>query len=140
MKLFFYGVLMGEVAPPPVRSLLAGIGPGQPATVRGTIYAVTGPGGAYPVLLPGDDLVHGRMHDAGNVDLAALDRFESVDPVDPLAGEYRREEITAVDGEGESHVVQAYLWNGELDQQNELIPDGDFAVWLMQSGYLPFGQ
>ncbi|MCP5395552.1 MAG: gamma-glutamylcyclotransferase [Sphingomonadaceae bacterium] len=139
MKLFFYGVLMGDVAPPRVQELLAGIGPGQPATVRGTLYAVPDPRGAYPVLLPGSGLVHGRLHEAGRVNIAALDRFEGVDPDDPLAGEYRREEVEALDAGGARHAVQAYLWNREPDARLERVASGDFASWLAQSGQRAFG-
>ena len=137
--LFFYGVLIGEVAPPRVRQLLAGIGPGQPATVPGRLYAIPDPRGAYPVMLPGAGIVHGRLHEAGSVDLAGLDAFEGVDPHDPLAGEYRRVAVMARLADGREVAAQAYLWNREVTAALVPLPAGDFARWLAGSGHAPFG-
>jgi gamma-glutamylcyclotransferase (GGCT)/AIG2-like uncharacterized protein YtfP len=137
--LFFYGVLIGEIAPPRVRQLLAGIGPGQAATVRGTLYAVPDARGAYPVLLPGEGLVHGWLHEAGSVDLAALDRFEGVDPDDPMSGEYRREAVLAMLADGSTVEAQAYLWNRQVHDGLERLAEGDFARWLAGSGHAAFG-
>lgn len=137
--LFFYGVLIGEIAPPRVQRLLEGIGPGQAATVHGTLYAVPDARGAYPVLLPGEDLVFGQVHEAGRVDLAALDEFEGVDPVDPLAGEYRREAVRATLAEGRMVEAQAYLWNRPAHDGLVRLAEGDFARWLAGSGYAAFG-
>lgn len=132
-------MLIGEIAPPRVQELLAGIGPGQAATVPGTLYAVPDPRGAYPVLLPGDAAVHGRVHEAGSVNLTALDAFEGVDPHAPRAGEYRREVVAATLANGIVVEAQAYLWNRQVSDVLVPLPGGDFASWLAASGYAAFG-
>lgn len=139
MKLFFYGVLMDHVAGGPVRDLLSGIGPGVPAWTCGTLYAVPDPQGWYPALLPGAGRVRGMLHDAGAVDLAALDRFEGVDPVHPSAGDYHRAEIAVETAAGEPAQAFAYLWNHRPAAGLIHLPDGDFSCWLKQMGYRPFG-
>lgn len=122
MHLFFYGLLQGDVAPGPVRELLAGIGPGLPATARGKLYAVRDDTGAFPAMIEGEGEVRGMLHEAGSVDLAALDAFEGA--------EYRRIEIEVSGGQ----VAQAYLWAGPVDGL-EPIPHGDFARWLRETGH-----
>jgi gamma-glutamylcyclotransferase (GGCT)/AIG2-like uncharacterized protein YtfP len=138
MHLFFYGVLLGSVAEGTVRELLAGIGPGRPATTGGRLYAVPDVRGAYPVLVPGAGVVHGMVHEAGGVDLDALDRFEGVDPHEPSAGEYRRESREA-DVAGEGRVMaDAYLYNRTIAADFVPIHHGDFARWLRETGTRPF--
>jgi gamma-glutamylcyclotransferase (GGCT)/AIG2-like uncharacterized protein YtfP len=124
MRLFFYGILQGDVAQGPVRELLAGIGPGIQATARGKLYAVRNEAGAYPAMVAGDGEVRGMLHEAGSVDLARLDAFEGA--------EYRRTEIE-VGGES----AQAYLWAGSTDGL-ELIAHGDFARWLRETNLSPY--
>ncbi|HTM95473.1 MAG TPA: gamma-glutamylcyclotransferase family protein [Croceibacterium sp.] len=121
MHLFFYGILQGDLAEGPVRDLLAGIGSGVPATARGRLYAVRNEAGAYPAMVAGEGEVRGMLHEAGSVDLAALDVFEGT--------EYRRAEIE-VDG---GQVAQAYLWAGSTDGL-EPITHGEFALWLRENG------
>jgi len=127
--LFFYGVLIADIAPPPVQRLLAGIGPGRPATARGTLYAVDDPEGAHPAMTAGDGKVRGMLHEAGSVDLAGLDAFEGED--------YRRSAIVA-ECAGEEIAAEAYVWVAGT-QRLEPIPDGDFARWLADSGLAPIG-
>lgn len=128
-QLFFYGVLIGAIAPPPVLRLLAGIGPGRPATARGLLFAVDDPDGAHPAMIPGGGIVTGMLHTAGSVDITGLDAFEGAD--------YRRSPIR-VRCDGVEVEAEAYLWvaaTGGL----ETIPDGDFAGWLAASGRAPIG-
>lgn len=139
MKLFFYGVLMGEVAPPRVQAMLRGIGPGEPASMRGLLYAVADPEGAHPAMIPGEGVVHGRLHAAGRVDLAALDAFEGYDPANPTAGEYRREAVTVRCADGREAQAEAYFWNRPVDRRLSPIAGGDFAAWLAESGLRPIG-
>ncbi|WP_162935713.1 gamma-glutamylcyclotransferase family protein [Tsuneonella amylolytica] len=127
--LFFYGVLIADIAPPRVQRLLAGIGPGRPATARGTLYAVDDPEGAHPAMTEGEGTVRGMLHEAGSVDLAGLDAFEGAD--------YRRSPIVA-ECEGEAVAAEAYVWVSDTDGL-EPIPDGDFARWLAGSGLAPIG-
>jgi len=138
MFLFFYGVLLGSVAEGPVRELISAIGPGRPASARGDLYAVPDPCGWYPVLVPGAGRVRGMVHEAGGVDVAALDRFEGVDPSDPMAGEYRREELTVETDDGETLAAFAYLWNRAPTPELAPIADGDFAGWLGLRGERSF--
>lgn len=127
--LFFYGVLIAGIAPPPVQRLLAGIGPGRPATARGTLFAIDEPDGAHPAMIAGEGIVRGVLHEAGSVDLAALDAFEGAD--------YLRSPLMVL-CEGEEIAAQAYVFVGPTDGL-EPIPDGDFARWLAASGLDPIG-
>jgi gamma-glutamylcyclotransferase (GGCT)/AIG2-like uncharacterized protein YtfP len=121
MHLFFYGILQGDIAEGPVRDLLAGIGPGQAATAQGHLYAVRNEAGAYPAMVAGDGTVHGMLHEAGSVDLDALDVFEGE--------EYVRADIT-IDG---GRTAQAYLWAGPVEGL-EPIEQGSFGGWLRANG------
>lgn len=137
MRLFFYGVLLGEVASPAIRTLLAGLGHGERATTQGTLFAVPDPAGWYPVLLDGKQQVTGALHEAGMVDLAALDRFEGVDPADPRAGEYRRAAISVTGQTGLAVSAHAYLYNHAPGPGFVPIGHGDFARWLRETGNRP---
>ena len=136
--LFFYGVLLAEVASERITAMLVGLGPGRSATAPGMLYAVPDARGWYPVLLPaeqfGNGFVRGMVQEAGSVDFAALDRFEGVDPHDPRAGEYRREPIRVAPEAGEPLMADAYLYNREPEPTFEQIPHGDFARWLRETG------
>ncbi len=127
--LFFYGVLLTEIAPPPVKRLLAGIGAGRPATAGGTLWAVDDPAGAHPAMTMGNGVVKGALHEAGTVDLAGLDAFEGA--------AYARTPIT-VQCEGEAVSAEAYIWVAPTDGL-EPISDGDFARWLRESDRPPIG-
>jgi len=139
--LFFYGVLLGEVASARIGAMLAGLGPGRPAVARGTLYAVQIPSGWYPVLLAGEGPaahpIRGMVHEAGSVDIAALDRFEGVDSADPHAGEYRREPISITPYDAAPLMADAYLYNHAPAPAFEPIPHGDFARWLRETGRKP---
>lgn len=128
-RLFFYGILQWELAEEPVRALLAGLGPGWPAATRGMLYAVRSARGAYPALLPGgapkDSWVRGMVHEAGEVDLDALDAFEGA--------EYRRAEVELEDG----GLAEAYLWVGPIEGLEPIL-HGDFARWLGEQGERPY--
>ena len=134
--LFFYGVLLADVASARIAAMLNGLGPGRAATATGVLYAVPDPRGWYPVLLPGDGEVHGMVHEAGTVDIAGLDRFEGVDPQDPRAGEYRREVVPVSVGET-TFEAQAYLYNRDPALGFAHIAHGDFARWLRETGNSP---
>ena len=135
--LFFYGVLLGEVASDRIAAMLAGIGPGNPAIASGVLYAVIDRAGSYPVLLPGEGEVRGAVHEVGSVDLAVLDRFEGVDPNDPRAGEYRREAIRVIPATGSPLEADAYLYNHAPGPALVPIRHGDFARWLRETGNQP---
>jgi hypothetical protein len=78
------------------------------------------------------------VHEAGGVDLGALDRFEGVDPHEPTAGEYRREPLEA-DVAGRGRVMaDAYLYNRAIGADFVPIPHGGFARWLRETGTRPF--
>lgn len=127
MDLFLYGVLMRGAAAWP---FLAGLGAGRAARTYGALFAIPDPQGWYPALLPGNDVVHGLLHDAGRVDLAAVDAFEGA--------EYRRGSVM-VEVAGQTVAAQAYLWQGVLPGGAQQIAHGDFARWLAETGRAPFG-
>jgi len=137
MLLFFYGVLLDSVAEGRVRTMLRGLGPGQPATTSGRLYAVAESGRFYPALIPGEGMARGMVHEAGTADLAALDRFEDVWP--DGTGEYRRQPIQISAGGG-SLIADAHLYNRAVSANLVLIPHGDFARWLRETGARAFAQ
>ncbi len=114
---------------------LEGLGLGAPATTHGALYAIPTPQGWYPALIPTQmrygTIVHGTIHDASAVDMAAVDAFEGED--------YLRQAIP-VDGwsgYGDTE-AQAYIWQGDLPDGAEPIPQGDFVEWLEVTGNAPY--
>jgi len=126
--LFFYGVLREGVGDWP---FLAGLGLGAPATVDGALFAIPDAGGWYPALVLTQarfaTAIHGTLHDAGDVDIAAIDAFEG--------DGYARQtvEVDGWDGFGDTR-AQAYIWTGELPDRAEPIAHGDFVRWLEETG------
>ena len=137
MLLFFYGVLLGSVAEGRVWAMLRGLGPGQPATTSGQLFAIAERGRFYPALVPGEGTVCGMVHEAGSVDLVTLDRFEDVRP--DGTGEYRRGPIQISMGGG-TGITDAYLYNRCVSAELVRIPHGDFARWLRETGARAFAQ
>ncbi|MGB3711970.1 MAG: gamma-glutamylcyclotransferase family protein [Erythrobacter sp.] len=129
---FFYGVLREGVGDWP---FLEGLGLGAPATVDGALFAIPDAGGWYPALVLTQaryaTAIHGTLHEAGSVNLAAIDAFEGQD--------YARQEV-AVDGweAGGETRAQAYIWTGDLPDGAEPIPHGDFVRWLEETGRRAF--
>ncbi len=132
MHLFFYGVLREGLGDWP---FLAGIGPGRPARTSGALFAIADPDGWYPALLHDDGSeaaeVVGALHDAGGVDLAAMDAFEGPD--------YTRSAIPVQVG-GETITAGTYLWTAPVPPGSPRIVHGDFARWLAETGHSPFGR
>ncbi len=130
--LFFYGVLQEGLGDWP---FLTGLGLGSPATVTGALYAIPDEAGWYPALIPTQarfaTAVHGTIHEAGAVDLAAIDAFEGAD--------YARHpvEVDGWDGFGET-VADAYVWTGDLPVGAEPIASGNFVEWLEETGRTAF--
>ena len=127
--LFLYGVVRAEVAGSMAEPLLNGLGPGWSATVPGELWALPDPRGWYPALLPGEGAVQGMLHEAGDVDLAAVDAAK--------AAEYRRAPVTVTSDSGEAPAT-AWFYTADLPAGAELVPDGDFNVWLAETGHTPF--
>jgi gamma-glutamylcyclotransferase (GGCT)/AIG2-like uncharacterized protein YtfP len=127
--LFFYGVLRPDIAGETVRPLLHGLGPGWEATVPGTLWAVPDPAGWYPALVAGEGKVEGLLHEAGDVDMDALARFEGPD--------YTLTRVTATMETGELPAL-AWIYTAELPAGAERIAVGDFADWLAETGHQPF--
>ena len=135
-RLFFYGVLRADVAD---WDFLRGIGPGIPATARGTLRAVPTPQGWYPAMTAGAGAVHGLVHEAAMLDIAAVDRFEGYHPADPAGSEYLRSTIRVATADA-SLEADAYLWNCAGSDDLVAIPHGDFARWLAETGNRPFAR
>lgn len=127
--LFLYGVLRADRIDADAPPLLAGLGPGWAATVTGELWALPDPRGWYPALRPGTGTVQGMLHEAGDVDLAALDAAK--------APEYRRDAVTVVSDSGELPAT-AWLHAAALPDGAEPVPDGDFTAWLAETGRTPF--
>ena len=132
MHLFFYGVLREDVAQ---WDFLEGLGRAYPASVSGLLFAIPSGKQFYPALLPMNTrdavAVRGAVHEAGAVDLAAVDEFEGPD--------YDRRELKIEGPEGEM-IAEAYVWVSELPEGAEPIAHGDFARWLKDTGNEPLSE
>lgn len=134
--LFFYGVLQEGLGPDDGGwDFLAGLGLGSPATTQGALYGIPADGGWYPGLIPTQARfathVHGMIHEASAVDIAAVDAFEGAD--------YTRMPISVDgwDGYGDT-IADAYIWTAELPDGAQPIPGGNFAEWLKETGRTPY--
>lgn len=139
--LFFYGILQEVLGPDGGDwPFLAGLGMSAPATTTGALYAIPAAGGEgatgwFPALVLTharySTVVHGMIHDAGEVDLAAVDAFEGA--------EYTRQPVAVDgwDGFGET-LADAYVWTADLPDGAEPIASGNFAEWLAQTGRRPW--
>lgn len=81
------------------------------ATARGILLD----NGWYPMMIPGDGVVHGEVYKVDDSTMARLDRLEGHPHV------YRRERITLLDPKV---TVWTYLWTG--DRTFPVVNDG---VW-----------
>lgn len=132
--LFFYGVLREGVAD---WDFLAGLGHGSPATTMGALYAIPAGSAWYPALIPAQARdavpVHGTIHAAGDVDLAAIDAFEGPD--------YARRELVIDEGDrfGATR-AEVYVWISDLPPGAVPIAHGDFVRWLAETGNAPLSQ
>lgn len=134
--LFFYGILLEGLGPDGGDwPFLRGLGMGAPATTTGALYAIPASDGWFPALVLTQarysTVVHGMIHEAGEVDLAAVDAFEGA--------EYARQAVPVDgwDGYGET-LADAYVWAGDLPEGAEPIASGDFAAWLKETGRRPW--
>lgn len=134
--LFFYGVLLEGLGPDGGDwPFLRGLGMGAPATTHGALYAIPSEQGWYPALIRTQarfsSVVHGMIHEAGEVDIAAIDAFEGA--------EYTRQAvpIDGWDGYGET-LADTYLWTADLPAGAQMIVSGDFAEWLSVTGRRPY--
>ena len=130
--LFFYGVLQEGLGPDGGDwPFLEGLGLGAPATVQGALYAIPTDCGWHPALIPTQarfaTIVHGSIHEASEVDIAAVDAFEGAD--------YARQAISVDgwDGYGDTQ-ADAYIWTAQLPEGAEPIASGNFAEWLKETG------
>lgn len=130
--LFFYGILQDGLGPGGGDwPFLAGLGLGSPATTTGALYAIPGEGGWFPALVLTQarfsTIVHGAIHEASAVDIAAVDAFEGA--------EYTRTSVPVDgwDGYGETQ-AHAYVWTAELPEGAVPIASGNFVQWLSETG------
>jgi gamma-glutamylcyclotransferase (GGCT)/AIG2-like uncharacterized protein YtfP len=127
--LFFYGVLMPELATGRMAELVALLAPGQAASVAGDLYAIADPEGHHPAMVAGAGRVFGRLHQLGErfgaAELAELDAYEG--------SAYARLPVTAQLSDGSIVAAEAYLW---LSSTHDLAPilHGDFARYLAETG------
>ena len=104
---------------------------GAPATTTGALYAIPAASGWFPALILTQarysTVVHGMIHEAGDVDLAAVDAFEGAD--------YTRQPVPVDgwDGYGDTR-ADAYVWTAGLPPGAEPIAGGNFAEWLRATG------
>jgi gamma-glutamylcyclotransferase (GGCT)/AIG2-like uncharacterized protein YtfP len=131
-ELFFYGVLMPELATGRMAELVALLEPGLAATVEGQLFAIADPEGHHPAMIAGEGAVHGRLHRLGArfgaAELAEMDAYEGSD--------YARQLVEARLGEGTQVSAEAYVWTGPTADLTP-IAHGDFARYLSESGAPP---
>lgn len=127
--LFFYGVLMPELATGRMAELVALLEPGRPASVAGDLYAIADPEGHHPAMVSGSGWVHGRLHLPGPqfsaAELAEFDAYEGA--------LYPRRPVVARLSDGTEVDCDAYVWAGEIADLAP-IPHGDFARYLAETG------
>ncbi|MEO0907012.1 MAG: gamma-glutamylcyclotransferase family protein [Pseudomonadota bacterium] len=133
--LFFYGTLREGVGDWP---FLTGLGLGAEATTQGALYAIPHKGGWRAALFPTQARfaanVVGTLHEAGEVDLAAIDAFANGAFA---TGAFVRQ-LVEVDGwSGAGDMADTYIWSGDLPDGAEPIAHGDFARWLEETGRRP---
>ncbi len=126
-RIFFYGSLR-----PPfdtqrrigIASLVRHLGS---ARVRGTLHDL----GAYPALTEGPGVVVGDLYEVADDRLAdVLDPFEGLDPEDPAASLYLREELDLVTPAGTAWV---YRHHRPLDPET-MVSSGDWVTHLRNAG------
>jgi gamma-glutamylcyclotransferase (GGCT)/AIG2-like uncharacterized protein YtfP len=129
MRLFVYGVLLGEAAQGAAGQLVRGLDRPIPCIATGHLYAVQDPGGWFPAFVPDPDGgdVHGAMHSVTMAELAAIDLFERV------GEDYERRSVQLACGDGVYMAAGAYVWRRETDGL-ERIEHGRFLQWLEETG------
>ncbi len=133
--LFVYGVLIRELAQGRAAELIAPLGPGTRASVRGALYALQQDGGGwYPILLPdpAGGEVHGVVHPARGVDWPAMDDFE--DAHGGPDAEYARRVLPVAGAGIPAGEAFVYCFARILPADAEPIAHGDFAKWLSETG------
>lgn len=143
LPFFFYGTLGEGMDNPTITAIRPKLGPGRPATARGSLFALPDRDGWYPGLLPGggEALVRGVLYAPGAeftaADLARLDAYEAFDPADEAASEYVRREVEVTTADRELSRAQAYLYNRPLPPGARRIEHGSFAAFLSANGLRP---
>ena len=134
MRLFIYGTLLDGLAHGEAARLVAGLPPGEPASVAGGLRLVEEPLGCYPVLVPGvEGRVIGQVIDCPDDPtwLAELDAYEGPD--------YGRWMVTAQLKDGTEVEAAAYICLIVDTGGLEPVPHGDFARFIAESGRSVFG-
>ncbi len=135
-NLFLYGILQDGLGPHEGDwPFLKGLGQGCPATTRGALYGIPASDGWFPALIRAQGqttaIIHGAIHEASAVDIAAVDAFEG--------SEYTRMAIPVEGGQARGvATAHAYIWTASLPEGAEPIAHGNFAQWLKESGRDPW--
>lgn len=132
---FFYGTLQQDLAHGEAARLVAGLGDGAPAMVRGSLFALDDPQGCYPVLVAGGSRkVRGRvvMCPDDRRWIARMDAYEGA--------EYRRCPVRAHLADGSAVSAEAYLYSRRRGAGLRPIPHGDFARFLAETGRAPLSR
>ena len=131
--LFFYGALREGLGDWP---FLAGLGLGAEATTQGALYAIPLKEGWRAALCPTQARfaanVVGTLHEAGEVDLAAIDAFAT--------GAFVRQPVEVDGWSGAGDMADTYVWTGDLPKGAEPIGHGDFARWLEDTGHSVYAE
>ncbi|MDD3798814.1 MAG: gamma-glutamylcyclotransferase [Novosphingobium sp.] len=132
---FFYGTLQQGLARGEAARLVAGLGEGVSALVRGALFALDDPHGCYPVLVSGGSRrVTGRVVDCPGDRrwLAQMDAYEGA--------EYRRCPVRARLADGSTVMAQAYFYARRRGAGLVPIAHGDFARFLAETGRAPLNR
>jgi gamma-glutamylcyclotransferase (GGCT)/AIG2-like uncharacterized protein YtfP len=133
MKLFVYGTLLDGIARGEAERLTQGLPPGTPASISGELRLIEEPLGCYPVLVPAEGRVRGKVLDCPDDPqwIGEVDAYEGAD--------YRRWTVVAELADGSELEVQAYICLIMDPDELPLIPEGDFARFIVETGKRPFG-
>ena len=126
---FFYGTLQRDLAHGEAARLVANLGEGVPASVRGALFAIDDPQGCYPVLVrAGSRWVKGRVVDCPDDRcwLAQMDAYEGP--------EYRRHPMRVRMADGSNVLAEAYIYRRRCGARLIPIAHGDFARFLAETG------
>ena len=126
-QFFFYGTLMPQFAPLPLRELLSAFQFVGEGWAPGTLYDLgTYPGAVFDAA--SETKVFGKVlltTDHPSM-LTALDRYEGYDPDSPSSSEYLGKRLSITLGTGEQIECWVYEYNGSLAGAS-IIPTGRYT-------------
>lgn len=126
-RLFLYGTLLPDLAPPALADALARLALVGPATTPGRLLDLR----EYPALVPDIECasrVAGELHAGADAALLRLlDDYEDARPEAPEEGLFVRVRVAVRLADGTRDSAWAYAWNGPIDG-HPLVPGSDWRA------------